>query len=191
MRGKYTSTVQDLLMITGQSSKGGLIAGGTSDRRGGHVCFFSAMDPLGGALAGFHRILHERTSNGALQIFKKTITRCSVHFRFDGVFFCQTRSFAIILFHIMPSQALVNFVKFHRKDSETEILFDTVPAQVTDVTRSYSSIGRRENPVQPCMEAARGHPTRPYKEMVRRKPFRDNSDESLVLISEYKENQIS
>ena len=45
--------------------EGGLIAGGTSDRRARHTCF-SAMDPLEEPFRCY-RILYERTSNGAPQ----------------------------------------------------------------------------------------------------------------------------
>ena len=68
----------------------------------------------------------------------------------------QAGSFANILYDTMPSEASVRVVKLQK--SETETLFGTRSAKVTDVTRSSSSIGTEENPVQPSMEAARGSP---------------------------------
>ena len=47
---------------------------------------------------------------------------------------------------------------------ETELLFDTRSAKVTDVTPSSSSIGTEENPVQPSVEAVRGIPLRDHSD---------------------------
>ena len=58
-----------------------------------------------------------------------------------GLTLYHTRSFTTILSDTMPSEALVRVVKFF--NSETEILFDTRSAEVTDVTRSSSSIGKK------------------------------------------------
>ena len=69
-------------------------------------------------------------------------------------------------------------MKFNKKDAETEILFDTRPTQVTDVTRPYSSMGTPENPVQPYTEPAwgtrRDHAWKQHGE----KPLRDNNDQA-------------
>ena len=65
---------------------------------------------------------------------------------------------ALRLFCITPPlEALVRVVKFDKMNSETEILFDTRPPQVTQGTHTYSSIGS-EVPVRPHMESARGTP---------------------------------
>ena len=58
----------------------------------------------------------------------------------------QTSSFSIIIFDTMPSEVLVRVVKLHKENSETEISFDTRSANVTDVTRSSSSLGTEEKP---------------------------------------------
>ena len=82
----------------------------------------------------------------------------------------QTGSFANIQYDTVPCEALVKVVKFHQENSKTEKLFDTRSAKVTDGTRSSSSLGSEENPVQQRMEEARG---------------------TLVLTSELTENQIN
>ena len=56
MSGKYTSTIQDLLTLH------------VSRRRKTSMLLW--YGPTGGAIARFHRISNERTSNGALQTFK-------------------------------------------------------------------------------------------------------------------------
>ena len=56
----------------------------------------------------------------------------------------------------MSQEALAKVEKFH--NSETEVLFDTRSAKVTDVSRSSSLIGTEEDPVQSSMEAAQGNP---------------------------------
>ena len=64
-----------------------------------------------------------------------------------GLKFCHTRSFAIILFNTMPTEASVKVMKFNRNDSETDSLFDKRPPQVTEVTRI-------KDPAQPYFESA-------------------------------------
>ena len=49
--------------------EGGLIARGISNRRARQACFHG---PIQGAVCPIHGILHERTSNSALQTFTKT-----------------------------------------------------------------------------------------------------------------------
>ena len=79
----------------------------------------------------------------------------------------------------MPPEAFVRVVKIHRKNLETEILFDERRTQVTEVTRPYSSFGTEEHPVQPYMEPARGgNLARPYMDTARSNPLRVNSDQA-------------
>ena len=69
-------------------------------------------------------------------------------------------------------------------NSETKIMIDTRPPPVTEVTRTKSSI-ETQDPAQPDMGSALVHPTRPYMES-------DCGElKALVLISEFKDNQIS
>ena len=80
----------------------------------------------------------------------------------------QTSSFAIVLYDIIPSEALVRAVKTHKDIPETALLFGTKSAKSTDVTRSSSAIGTDENLVQPSLEPAR------------RTPLRDNGDKAQL-----------
>ena len=86
----------------------------------------------------------------------------------------------MILKNTMPSEALVRVVKFHQKNQKEEIGFDTRPAQVTDVARSWSSLGTDEDPVQPHWESAWGNPMRPYMETALGNPSCDNSDNAQI-----------
>ena len=79
-----------------------------------------------------------------------------------------------------PSEALVRVVKLHT--SETKVLFDTRSAKVTDVTRSSSSNGKEENLVQPKDGNSMEKPAA---------IITVTKHKSLVLISNYKENQIN
>ena len=164
MSGKYTSTIQDLRTIAGQSSKEDLIAGGTGDRRGRQACFFSAMT-------------HWRRHCPISQISPRTnLDWCTANipnipapdavYTFDvkiaqdrGLTFHQTCSCAIILNNTMPSDALVELTGTIRRQRSP---------RDTQVTRRYISLGTEENPVQPFMESARRNPTRPYMERARR-----------------------
>ena len=54
-----------------------------------------------------------------------------------------------MLNNIRLTEAKIKVVTLNRNDSETEILFDQGPMQVTEATRTYCSIGTEEDPVQP------------------------------------------
>ena len=144
--GQYTSTILDLLTIFRSIFDGGF-SGGTSDRKGRQACFSSAMDQLEGAIARLHFIHNERASNGAQQTVKKSGGSYAVH-TFDleiaqhrGLTLYQTDSTAIILCNTKPPEAFVRVVIFHRKNLETEILFDTRRTQETKAShRSYTPI---------------------------------------------------
>ena len=84
-----------------------------------------------------------------------------------GLKFGKTGSFAIILKNTMPTGALAKMVKFNRNNSETEILFDKRPSQVTEVTRT-------RDPIQPYIESARRDTMHSYVETARTHPLRDN-----------------
>ena len=88
---------------------------------------------------------------------------------------------------------MVRVVTLPKSNSETEILVGMRPTQVTEVTRSCSSTGTEEDPVQPQMESTREDPTLPYMETAWRDPLRHNSGlaQRIAWISECKENQIS
>ena len=92
-----------------------------------------------------------------------------------GLTFYQTGSFAIILYNTIPRDAWVKVMKFIRNNLESDILFEKRPTQGTEVTRTYSSIGTDEDPVQPHTESARRGPMRSYVEPERRNPLRDDS----------------
>ena len=104
---------------------------------------------------------HERTSNGTLQTFKKKtdLDACDPSQKHRAI------------------SRIVRVVKFHTKNSETEILFDTRPPQVTEVTRTYSSIGKQD-PMQLHMESAREHPARPHMETAWKNRERENKDQA-------------
>ena len=68
-------------------------------------------------------------------------------------------------------------MQFNRNDSETEILFEKRPPQVTEVTRTKSSFGTVEDPVQPFVESGRRDPMRSYVEPARRNPLRNNIEQ--------------
>ena len=80
------------------------------------------------------------TQDGASQALKKKPDLDAVYMfvlkiaQDRGITFYQTSSFAIVLYYTMPTE-LVNITKFNRNKSETEILFDKRPPQVTEVTR--------------------------------------------------------
>ena len=76
------------------------------------------------------------------------------------------------------STLLIALTVSQKKNSETEVLFDTRPTQVTEVTRPHSSNGTEEYPVHLHMESVRGSPTRHHMETARRNPLRDNSDQA-------------
>ena len=79
--------------------------------------------------------------------------------------FFQTGSKCDYSVDTMPSGAMVRVVNLHRRIRRHNA-FDTRPAQVTDVTRSSSSNGKEENPVQPIWK------------QHRRNPLRDDSDQA-------------
>ena len=79
----------------------------------------------------------------------------------------------------------------HKKKSEPEILFDTRPPQVTEVTRTNSFSGT-DGPVQPQMESAWGNPTRPYMETGWGHPvrgYRDQAQSSCIDLRVQRESQ--
>ena len=101
-----------------------------------------------------------------------------------GLKFGQTGSFAIILYNTMPTGALVKVVKFNRNNSETEILFDKRPPQVTEVTRT-------RDPIQPFFESARETRCTPMwrQHEQTRCVITVDKLKALISTSEFKENQ--
>ena len=74
---------------------------------------------------------HKHSKDQTLYIFDLEIAQDR------GLKFYQTDSFAITLSSTTPTEALVKVLHSNRNDSETEILFDNRPPQVTKVSRTY------------------------------------------------------
>ena len=121
------------------------------------------------------RMMHYKHSKGADLDVVYTL---DLNFAQDrGVTFNQIGSIAILLKNTMPSEALVRIVKSLKKELGVIILFGTRSPQFTEGSRTYSSIGTQEDPVQQYMEPARGKPTRPHMETVRVNLLGKSSDQ--------------
>ena len=178
MSGKFTSTIQDLRTIAGQSSKEDLIAGGTGDRRGRQACFFSAMThwrrlcPI--SQNSPRTNLDWCTANIPIVPDLDAVYTFDVKIAQDrGLTFHQTCSCAIILNNTMPSDALV---EFNRNDSETEI----TTRHTSDTLIHF--FGNRRKPSATIHGISSEKPDATIHGKSTKKPLGDNSDRAPNIL---------
>ena len=98
----------------------------------------------------------------------------------------QTGSFAIILYNTMPSEALVRVVNFPKKNSETVILFDTRPTQVTEIYTPIQFFWNRRKLSAATYGTSSEKPDATIHGNSTGSPLRDNSDPAQSCCSDFR-----